>query len=258
MRTALLLLLLAITATLARPAQASEAQARYDAGVEAARAGDNVAATNHLLAAIGEGGRHPAVYHALGNAFYRQDDLGRAVAAWRRAAALAPRDGDIAANLERARRTSVDRLEGDETGLFFWQRLLSPAEGAGLAGLLAALGLAAGALRTWRSRTGGPARRVGAETIVLLLLAALLATSTFATRAGEGGAVVVAPEASARSALGPGGVELFVLHAGAEVSVVERADAHTLIALPDARKGWLPTAALVSAEPSAPFPRPAH
>jgi hypothetical protein len=251
------LLLLTVAACLAPAAYAGEAQARYEAGIAATRAGDHEGATSQLLAAVDEGGRHPAVYHALGNAFYRQDDLGRAVASWRRAAALAPRDGDIAANLQRARRECVDRLESTNAGLFFWQRLLSPAEGAGLAGLLAALGLAAGALRTWRSRRGGSTRRVGTETIVLLVLAALLTTSTLATRGGEGGAVVIAPEASASSALGPGGVELFVLHAGAEVSVVERTDSHTLVALPDARKGWLPSAALVSAEPGAPFPRPA-
>jgi hypothetical protein len=97
---------------------------------------------------------------------------------------------------------------------------------------------------------------VGAETAVLLVLSALLWISTLASRGGEGGAVVVAPEATARSALGPGGVDLFVLHAGAEVAVLEQAGAHTLVSLPDERKGWLPATALLSADPSAPFAAP--
>lgn len=245
--------LLAAAVLLGRPAHAAGAQSQYEAGVAAGRSGDHAAAVDHLLGAVADGGRHPAVYHALGNALYRQGDRGRAVAAWRRAAALAPRDGDIAANLDRARRAGEDRIEPETGGLFFWQRVLSPAEGAGLAGLLLALGIAAGALRTWRAQRGRSARQVGAETIALGVLAGLLALSTLATRAGEGGAVVVADEASARSTLGAGGVELFVLHAGAEVAVVEPAGAHTLIALPDGRKGWLPTAALLSTDPAAPF-----
>ncbi|MFN7144015.1 MAG: hypothetical protein ACK4YP_09580, partial [Myxococcota bacterium] len=66
-------------------------------------------------------------------------------------------------------------------------------------------------------------------------------------------AVVLAPEAVATSDLG-GGVELFTLHAGAEVQTVETAAGRVLVALPDGRRGWLASSALGLVEPSRPPP----
>ncbi|MEC8425631.1 MAG: hypothetical protein VX000_17715, partial [Myxococcota bacterium] len=140
--------------------------------------------------------------------------------------------------------------------LFFWQAMLSPAEGAMLAGLLVALATASAALRNLRARASKVPYRPGATPFVLLLLGALLAVSTASSHLDEGEAIVVVPEATARSALGPGGVDLFVLHAGAAVRIAERADGNTLVSLPDDRKGWLPSSALVSTDPADPFPAP--
>jgi hypothetical protein len=71
------------------------------------------------------------------------------------------------------------------------------------------------------------------------------------------GAVVVQPSLAVQSALGPAGLTLFTLHEGAEVGVGEAARAggvdYLQVLLPDGRKGWVPAAALLSADPSAPF-----
>lgn len=254
MRTVVLALLLAVSGL--RPAHADDAQDHYENGVEAARGGDHGTAITHLLASLEAGGRHPAVYHALGNALYRRDHLGHAIAAWHRAAALEPRNRDIQANLDRATQKSTDQLEGVSGDLFFWQAVLSPAEGGLLAGLLVALAIASAALRNLRARAARIPYRPGVTPIVLLFLAALPAISTTSSFLDAGDAIVVVPEVTARSALGPGGVDLFVLHAGAAVAVAERADGDTLAALPDDRKGWLPTSALVSTDPADPFPSP--
>ena len=66
--------------------------------------------------------------------------------------------------------------------------------------------------------------------------------------------MVVVAEVSARSTLGPDGVDLFVLHEGAEVTVGDTAQGHTLIELSDGRKGWLSSRALISTDPVASFP----
>ena len=252
-----LLFLLALAAGLGLPhARAATAQSSYESGVTALRSGDAEAAATHLAASLESGGRHPAVYHALGNALYRSGERGHATAAWRRAAHLAPRNGDIQANLDRVRREAEDRLDPSGAGPFIWQRLLSPAESAWLASLLAALGLAAAATRTWARRRGSAGPAVGAETFALMGLSLLLATGTAFTALAPPGAVVVAPETSALSKF-DSGVELFILHAGAEVTLVEVYETHALVALPDERKGWLPLDALVSVDPAAPFPLPA-
>ena len=85
-----------------------------------------------------------------------------------------------------------------------------------------------------------------------VLLAASTADALFQRRA----AVIVVPEGDVRSALGPSGVSLFVLHEGATVAVSDTTETHTLIALSDGRKGWINRRALISTDPAAPFELP--
>jgi len=242
-----------LLALLLSAALAGEADDAYQAGVDHARVGDHEAAAGAFIRALDAGGRDPAVYHGLGNALWRLDLLGPATAAWRRGLRLSPRNGDIAANLDRARRTSEDRIEAPAptAEIFFWQSVLSPRDSAWLASLLATLAFAAPLVRRWSKSE----RRVGLETPGLLGPALLLTVSTWTAVVNQDSVVVVVPEVSSRSALGPDGVELFVLHEGAEVRVVETHRDHHLVVLPDERKGWLPADASLSTNPSAPFPR---
>jgi tetratricopeptide (TPR) repeat protein len=82
-----------------------------------------IAAANKLVAAghyaeaaqmyeqlIAQGAKDAALYYNLGNAALLLGDSGRAVAAFEQAAALAPRDADIRANLELARQQTRDRV----------------------------------------------------------------------------------------------------------------------------------------------------
>lgn len=229
-------------------------QESFDAGVTAERQGDHGAAIEDFVAALDQGARDPAVYHGLGNALYRQGELGRAVAAWSRAHALAPRDGDIVANLDRARHQTRDRIEAPDAGngAFFWQHWLSTRDSALASGVLLALALFGLLVRRLaKARSGW-----GWESVVAALLGLLLAASTWAAAHELPGAVIVLPEVAARSALGPGGVDLFLLHEGAPVRVVEFSGDHALIVLPDERKGWVARSSLLSTRPEDPFPLP--
>ena len=219
-------------------------QVEFDAGITALRQGDYPAAADSLAAALSAGGVDPAVYHALGNTLYRQEQSGAAIAAWRRGLVLDPGDGDLDANLERARGQTTDRLSPPEPsyGPFFWQGWISQRGSAALSSLgftLALLLLGAGRRR--------PA-------LLTAAFGGLLLASTLSARAVGAGAVVISEAVSVRSALGPDGVELFVLHEGAEVAVEENTESHILIVLPDLRKGWVPAASLISTDPEDPFP----
>lgn len=238
-------------------------QEAFDAGVAADRAGDYAAAAQHFREALDQGGRDPAVYHGLGNALYRQGQLGLAMAAWRRGLLLAPMEGDLAANLDQARAQTRDRLDPPtpDTGPFFWQRSLSVAQSAGvcsalLTGLLTVLFLR----RVGRDRPESGLTRLARAARspllpALLGLGALLFGASTATALRERpGAVVIAPEVEARSTLGSDGVGLFALHEGAEVRVLESSADAALVGLPDERKGWVSWRSLASTDPAAPFP----
>jgi hypothetical protein len=85
---------------------------------------------------------------------------------------------------------------------------------------------------------------------LLLASTALTARALTTTPA----AVVLQPEVAARSAVGADGVELFVLHEGAEVRAAQRDFDHVLVVLPDGRRGWLPAASVGLVLPEAEFP----
>jgi len=239
---------------LARPA-AADPQSSYAAGLAATHAGDFALAQGHFEDALADGGVHPAVYHGLGNALHRQGRPGPALAAWARGARLAPRDGDLRANLERARSATEDRLEPPDpsVGPLVWMRFLSIRETAGLASALGTLALAWPLSAALRRRP-----RPGAALPAALLGVGLLLAASAGISAAQAEVVVVAvPELRARSALGDAGVELFALHEGAELRAIDAAPGHRLVELPDGRKGWVPAGALISADPSAPWALPA-
>lgn len=258
-------LLVAMLAVLAPPAAAS--QADFDRGVEASRAGQQQDAVAAFLAALADGDLDPAVYHGLGNALYRQDRRGLAIAAWLRGLELRPTDGDLLANLAHARKQTLDplALPAPSSGPFFWQAAVSPATEVRAAGALATLGLSLvlfGALRR-RRRPAAP-RWLRLDAVGLLAVAGVLALSAALHVARQPPATVIQAQVSVRSALGAEGVELFVLHEGAVVATVERygggeasAAAAVLIELPDGRKGWVPSSAVDVADPASPFPLPA-
>ena len=231
-------------------------QEAYGAGVTALRAGEYDAAVAHFEAALAGGGVDPAVYHGLGNALYRQQRRGAAMAAWARGQVLAPGDGDLAANLARARGEVTDALPPPErwVGPFFWRAWLSLRAEAILASLLATVGLTILAAGTAR-RTAGWGWLLGGGG--LAVAGGLLATSAvLGAQSVERTAVVVVPAVTAQSTLDGRGVELFTLHEGSEVWLLETdagAEAE-LIALSDGRKGWVPSRALISTGPADPFP----
>ncbi|MFM2245132.1 MAG: hypothetical protein RL071_1206 [Pseudomonadota bacterium] len=254
MRAAAALVLLLVGApAAARPgvADLGGAQGLYEEGQAAALAGDQAgAAALYVRALTFAGGEHPALYHALGNALYREGDAGAALCAYARGQRLAPRDGDLAANRARVAREAPDKLDPPETTVsaLFWLSFLSALEVAAAASLLATAGL--GGL-VWARARG---RAVGLAGPAALALSAALAASVWVAEQRAGTAVVTAAEVTARSARGPDGVELFRLHAGAELRVADAAEDALLLQLPDGRKGWVPAEAACSTTPGAPFP----
>ena len=90
--------------------------------------GEYAASAQQYEALIYRGYEDPVIYYNLGNTYSRRGDLGRAILSYLRAEALAPRDPDIRANLDRARRRTIDRIEAERDSLiesvaYYRQRL---------------------------------------------------------------------------------------------------------------------------------------
>ena len=225
-----------------------------DDALAALVAGDYAEATRLHVAAVNVGEVSGDVYYNLGVSLYREDAIPEAILAWRRAAVLAPRDGDILLNLDHARRRTQDRVEAPALDSWmFWRSSFSFSEQGWAAALcLSALGVL-GVL--WRARPDAP---VGIPALLIGVPALAFSGSTAVELQALGDrpdAVVLAAEVPVRSE-GAGGVVLFTLHAGAEIDVRERVGAQALIALPDDRVGWVPLDTLGLVDPRLPFPSP--
>jgi tetratricopeptide (TPR) repeat protein len=69
---------------------------------------------------VDQGYSDAALFYNLGNAYFKQGDIGRAILNYRRAERLHPRDPDTRANLELARSLAVDQIEdGNQSGLLY-------------------------------------------------------------------------------------------------------------------------------------------
>lgn len=228
----------------------AESQAEFDAANAALAAGDLASAAAGYEKAASGGATGANVWFNLGNVYYRQEELPRAVLAWRRAEVRAPRDPDVAANLDFARRKLPDRLDVVRRHPSFapWQVALTVDEARWLGWAAVGLGLLTAAARGVTTRF--PLAGVGGAAVVGGVT--LLAGAWAQARLPPGG-VVLADEVSAQSDLG-GGVTLFTLHGGAEVEITEEAAGKVQIRLPDGRRGWVAAEAVGVVDPDAPPP----
>jgi len=224
----------------------------YAHGLDALRAGQLDEAESHLLHALEQGAQDPAIYHALGNTYYRMEAPGRALSAWERGLRLNPRASDLEANLSHARRElnlSLD-LPRSKSRLP-WNRWIAPWEGTVGSGVLVAFGLAIQVRR--RQKASLRTKPWNVVSLASLVLGFLLALSVWEAQSVPAGHIVVGESVVARSALGAQGVALFELTPGTRVALIEESQANALVEIADGQRGWLPVSALLSCDPEDPF-----
>ncbi|GAB4256297.1 MAG: tetratricopeptide repeat protein [Deferrisomatales bacterium] len=216
-----------------------EAVAAYEAG----RYGEAAQA----FEALAEGGvENPDLYYNLGNAYWKQGDLGRAILWYERAARLAPGDPDLRYNLEIARSRTRDAApeEGVDWGrlLFFWRGLLSTRT---LWLLAAAFHLPFWGAKTLRLFLGRPwVQRVGWMCLAAGLVLGASAAVEALDPAARALAIVLPEELPVRAGVAPESTELFRLHAGSRVRIERLEGDHVRIRFAQDRIGWVPAEAL--------------
>jgi tetratricopeptide (TPR) repeat protein len=238
-RTHLLVLLSAIIWILISPAMAADFANAFSAANKLYAEGKFAEAAAGYEKILQTGQVSPALYFNYGNAEFKSGNLGRAIAAYRRAARLAPRDAEVRANLEFARDqvTGPTRREGRWAN---WLGTLTLNEWAALTAIAFWLTfglLAAGQLR--------PALKPALRN---LTLGAAIATLLAGTALGGAAAlqfsretvVVVAPDVTVRSGPFDEAQSAFTAQNGAELAVLDRRNDWVQATDGAGRIGWLP------------------
>lgn len=250
--TGIFLLAVFIIATIMlTPEVTADAQA-VSAANQLYRAGNYEDAQRIYEQLIAQGVEDSTVYYNLGNTYYRQGDLGRAILNFQRAAQLNPRDPDIRANLELAREMAdvpfTSTAPGPVDALArMTSRWLTLNEMAILA--LGIWFLAGFLFLSTSLMEGGSARRIlrfGAivALLFLVLIGLSLGSRIFAESTQNNG-VVVAPVVAVSSEPGEQYATDFNLTSGTEVSLVETQGNWARLAVPgDVIEGWIPLTAV--------------
>ncbi len=202
------------------------------------------------------------LFFNLGNAFFKQGDYGRAILNYRRAEQLAPRDEDIAANLELARARAIDQFEEivtepetTATSGNFISRLAQVTQPWLTLNELAMITLGVWflfvALAIVFSSTGRGSRWREAlqygligTSLVLIIGVAALGSRLYAKNVNAEG-VIVAGEIDVTSGPGSQYSQEFSLHSGTEVKLIEQRENWTRLAIPGSElQGWIPAGAV--------------
>jgi tetratricopeptide (TPR) repeat protein len=208
-------------------------------------------ATGLYLQLLEDGIQDDNLYYNLGNAYFKQDDTGRAILSYQKAAQLNPRDSDIEANLTIARGRAKDKIEANDTAV---SRLVTLAQSwltldETAAAALALWFVCGGVWLAYRHSQPGHWREAALYGLILAVL--LLAGGAFslgsrlvAERLRPHG-VVLAEEVNVLSGPSEQFITEFTLHSGAEVSRIELRDEWARIALPGEQlQGWVPADSL--------------
>jgi tetratricopeptide (TPR) repeat protein len=187
------------------------------------------------------------VFYNLGNAYFRQNHLGKAVVNYRRALLLEPRDEDVQANLSFVKLFTLDKIEEQKINPFanllqWFLNLLSADEFALLTSFSYTLAMLCGILMILRRSR----RYLRLLFVVFMVLLAIFGSSLLAKihfDSLEYGVVVV-PEAQVRSGPGDDYVLQFTGHEGLEFRVNEKTKEWYRISLPNGIKGWIPSDAV--------------
>lgn len=207
---------------------------------------DFVKAIETYEAILEQGLESKAVYYNLGNAYYRQNQLGKAILNYERAQIKAPKDTDIKHNLRIARQQLQDDIE--VLPAFFltrwWHnaRMGLSASGWGvLALLLLWLGIAG--LIVWILL---PTRRhkklgfvLGIILLVLFILPLRLAMSRANFEKNTASAIIIAPEVILRAGPDDESTTVLELHQGTKVFLLDQIDDWYRVTLANREEGWL-------------------
>lgn len=186
------------------------------------------------------------LYYNMGNAWYKTGNMGKAILYYEKALKLNPAGEDALNNLQIAKLQTLDKIDVlPEFIVSTWIkdiRNLMSSNGWGYTavGLFAVVCILL-LLFKFAPTTGGRKLSFVLACVVFMffIFAVLFAFSLRAKAKSEDNAVVMVPVSNVKSAPNSTGNNLFILHEGSKVEILEQAGKWCRIEISDGRQGWL-------------------
>lgn len=197
-------------------------------------------------------GESAEIYFNLGNAYYRTDNITKAVLNYERARLLSPGDDDINFNLQFARSKTIDKIT-PQSEMFFitWYKSLvnftSVDNWAKIGILCIVMALLLVLLYLF-----GPQlmlRKIGffggLAFFVIFLLSNLFAFQQKQALDNRTGAIIISPSVNIKKTPAKNSADQFVLHEGTRVDIIDKGMTDwRCIRVGDGREGWIETKAI--------------
>lgn len=223
------------------PGRAQENAHRFIAAIEAYKSEDYGRSIQELERIAQSGVRNGALYYNLGNAYLKNNRLGHAILWYERALRLLPNDPDLRFNADYARSLTRDATEEVTVSalriFFFWKYRLSRQAVIVLAVSFNFMFWCILVVRGISGRRGlrYAAMAVAAPAAIFIFTAFFNYYEASHLRFG----VVLDDQVSVRSGLTHTSTELFLLHAGAKITLVKENQTHIQIRFGDDKIGWI-------------------
>lgn len=195
-----------------------------------------------------ENGVSYEIYHNLGNAYYRTDNIPRAILSYERALWLSPYDADVKFNLQMAQSKTIDKLT-PKSEMFFveWYKALVnmlSVDGWAYTAIISVI-LAIMLVLMYLFSERILFRRIGFWGIICALILFVL-SNVFAFQQcyylnNKTGAIVMASSVTVKKTPQKNASELFVLHEGTKVEIIDKVKNWVDVKISDGREGWIET-----------------
>jgi len=214
--------------------------------------GDFLTAISMYENIIASQGVNATLYMNLGNAWFQQDELAKAILNYERAYLLDPSDEDIVFNLELARTRTVDKVNPkNELFISVWFRSLMNTldlrQWSILTILFFVIAIALVGIMILSKKIG--IRKISFGLSVLFLFVSILSFIFASTQKGNishrDTAIVMAASVTVKSTPIETGTDLFTLHEGRKVEIIDSSMKDWVeIRLEDGDTGWMPVSAM--------------
>ena len=189
------------------------------------------------------------IYYNLGNAYFRTDNITKAILNYERAHMLSPGDDDIQFNLQFARSKTIDKITpADELFFVNWYRSLVNLTSVDrwAAGAVGSIVLVLVLLLMYLFADSLALRKVGffgaVGLFVLFLLANLFAYQQKRMMENRKGAIVISSSVNVKKSPADKAEAAFVLHEGTKVDITDTTiKGWYEVKVGDGREGWLTT-----------------